>query len=220
MDNYGIERALVSHAYARELDPIDGNKRLQDEISDTPALSPLWVALPHHTNEFPAPEELISQMKKSDVKAITLLPTSDYFFTLAEWNCGELYSALEAYNIPLLLSMSDVDPYLERLYSILSEHPKMKLVLTNVNYRISRNLYPLLKLFPGLFVETSGIKGQDAIQDICDVFGSHRLLFGTNMPVGSGASAVAMITYANISTSDKERIAHENLDELLGGVLL
>ena len=220
MDNYGIDRALVSHAYARELDPTDGNKMLQAEIEGNSRFSPLWVALPHHTNEFPAPEELISNMKSSNAKAITLLPTTDYFFSLSEWNCGELFSALESYNIPLFLSMSDLDPYLEKLYNILKDHPKMKLVLTNVTYRISRNLYPLMKLFPSLFVESSGIKGQDAIQDLCEVFGSHRVLFGTNMPVGSGSSAVAMVTYANISTSDKERIAHANLDELLGGVLL
>lgn len=221
MDMYGIERALVSYSLAREFDLIEGNKMLLDEIKNDACLDPVWVAIPHHTNEFPAPEELIVQMKEANVKAITLCPTAaDYFFSLAEWNCGELYSALEEHNIPLLLDMNSVDREFEVLFKILSAHPKLKLLFTNVTYRVSRNLYPLMKKFPNLYVETSGIKGQDVIQDMCEVFGAGRLIFGSNMPLGSGASAVALITYSNISASDKERIASENLNELLGGVLL
>ena len=221
MDMYGIEKALVSHSIAREFDAVDGNKILLDEIKNDSCLTPVWVALPHHTNEFPAPEELISQMKADGVKVITLCPTpADYFFSLSEWNCGELYSALESHNIPLILDMNSIDREFEGLFKILNAHPKLKLLLTNVTYRVSRNLYPLMKKFPNLYVETSGIKGQDVIQDMCEVFGANRLVFGSNMPVGSGASAVALITYSNISASDKERIACENLNELLGGVLL
>jgi len=221
MDAYRIDRALVTHALARELDPIAGNEMLMDEIKGNDNLVPAWVVLPHHTNEFPAPEDLINQLKAKNVKAVTLLPSlADYYFSLSEWCCGELYSALEAYNIPLLLEMRSVDPNLEALHSILEAHPKLKLIFTNVTYRVSRNLYPLMKKFPNLYVETSGFKGQDGIQDLCEVFGASRVVFGSNMPVGSGSAAVAMVTYANISASDKARIASENLNDILGGVLL
>lgn len=221
MDEYGIEKAMVSHAVARELDPIAGNQMLANEIAKDSRLVPTWVILPHHTREFPAPDKLIAQMKQENIKAVTMYPSPmNYYFSLSEWNCGELYSALEEYKIPLLLPMPEIDPQLEALHSILEKHPDMKLIFTNVNYRVSRNLYPLMKKFAGLYVESSGFKGQDGIQDLCEVFGANRMVFGTNMPVGSGASAVAMITYANISNADKERIACENLNELLGGVLL
>ena len=221
MDQYGIESAMVSHAVARELDPIAGNQMLMDEIADAPRLSPIWVLLPHHTREFPAPDELIAQMKAQNVRMATMFAsTANYYFSLSEWNCGELYTALEAHQIPLLLAMGEFDPNLEGLYAILEKHPNLPLILTNVTYRVSRNLYPLMKRFPRLYVETFGFKGQDGIADLCEVFGAERMIFGSGMPVACGASAVAMITYSTISDSDKQKIASENLEALLGGVSL
>ncbi|MBQ3054475.1 MAG: hypothetical protein IJC88_00030, partial [Oscillospiraceae bacterium] len=43
MDRCGIERALVRHAVAAELDPMVGNQMLMEEIADTPNLTPLWT---------------------------------------------------------------------------------------------------------------------------------------------------------------------------------
>ncbi len=221
MDYYNIKQALVSHAFARELDPTTGNKMLENEIKGENCFSPCWVVMPHHTNEFPSPENLIGPMKSADVKAVTMYPgTGNYFFSLSEWNCGKLYSFLEEHGIPLILPMSELDDQLITLHDILQAHPRIKIILTNVLYSIARSLYPLMKKFPGLYLETSGFKTQDGIHDVCDVFGASKLIFGSNMPISSGASAIYMVLYAGISLADKERIAYENLNELLGGVLL
>lgn len=219
MDLYGIEKALVTHAFSRELDPVEGNARLMSEIKDNDNLLPLWVALPHHTGEFPAPNKLISMMKEHNVRGVTLLASpAYYFFSLQEWNCGDLYNALEEANIPLFIGYPQFDPNLEGLYTLLTNHPKLPVVLTNANYRLARNLYPLLARFDNLYVETFGFKAQDGIEDICDKFGAERLIFGSGMPESSGGGAVAMITYANISFEEKQKIASGNLEKLLGGV--
>ena len=221
MDALGIDRALVSHSVARELDPIAGNQMLMDEIAGNDRLLPLWTVLPHHTGEFPAPDVLVSQMKASNVRAVTMFPSlGEYYFSLKDWNCGELYAALEKHQIPLFIAMGQFDPNFDGLYELLTNHPNLNLVLTNVTYRIARNIYPLFKLFPRLSIETFGFKPMDGIEEVCERFGAQRLIFGSGMPHASGAAAVAMITYANISQADKERIAHENLDALLGGVAL
>lgn len=221
MEEYNIDKALVSHSVARELDPIVGNRMLDEEIKNEKRLLPCWIVMPHHTNEFPSPENLFLPMKESGVKAVTMYPSiGNYYFSLSEWNCGKLYSFLEESGIPLILPMSELDDELVTLHNILEFHPRIKIILTNVLYSIARSLYPLLKKFPGLYLETSGFKTQDGIQDVCDVLDSSKLIFGSNMPVGSGASAIYMLLYANISPADKEKIAYENLNELLGGVLL
>lgn len=219
MELYGIERALVTHAFARELDPVEGNARLMSEIKNETNLAPIWVALPHHTGEFPKPDKLISMMKEQDVRGVTLLASpAYYFFSLSEWNCGDLYDALEDARIPLFLGYPQLDPNLDGLYKILKKHSKLPVVLTNANYRIARNLYPLLSRFDNLYVETFGFKAQDGIEDICDKFGAERLIFGSGMPESSGGGAVTMITYANISFEEKQMIASGNLEKLLGGV--
>ena len=219
MSYYGIEKALVHHSMAREYDAEVGDGILMKELKGEKNLFPAWVALPHYTGEFPEPEEMIRKMKEDDVRAVILLP-ADYFYyghSVDEWCCGELYTALEKHRIPLFIGMSQM-PSMNSLFNICSAHPNLNVVLTNVDYRISRNLFPLMKKFGHLYLESSGYKAQDGIEEICGKFGAGRLLFGSNMPIMSGASAVCMITYANISDKEKKMIASENLEKLLGGV--
>ena len=219
MESYGIEKALVSHAFARELDPTEGNARLMNEIENDANFAPVWVVLPHHTGEFPEPKKLIKMLKEQNVRAVTMFPNAaNYFFSMEEWNCGELYDALEKARIPLFIAYPQIDPFLNGLNALLEAHPKLPVVLTNSNYRIARNAYPLLKKHKNLYLETFGFKAQDGIEEVCKLFGAERLIFGSGMPESSGAAAVTMITYANISFEEKQMIASGNLEKLLGGV--
>lgn len=218
MDRYGIGKALVWHSMSREYSPAVGNKMLLDEIKDHPELLPVWTVMHHHTGEMPEPEELINEMKKNGVRAVNMFPSmADLGYSLAEWNCGELFGALEKYNVPLFLGLEQLASGNE-LYEICVNHPGLKIVLTNVNYRIDRNIYALFKKCGNLRMETYGYKVHSGIEEICSNFGADRLIFGSGMPVYSGGAAVAPVIYARISRKEKEMIAGRNLEELLGGV--
>lgn len=219
MKAYGIERALVYHSMAREYNPQIGNSMLMEEIKSHPELMPVWVIMPHHTDEFPDPDKLIQGMRENNVRAVRMFPAiSDHGYSLSDWNCGELFNMLEEHKIPLFIGMEQTN--WEELHKICSNHPGLRIVVTGVTYRISRNLYPLMKAHDNLYIETMGYKVYNGIEDICSKFGTHRLIFGSSMPVSSGASAVTMINYARISDKEKNMIAHENLENLLGGVKL
>jgi len=217
MTYYSIEKALVHHSMAIEYDPLVGNNILMDELVGIKNLVPAWVVLPHHTGEFPAPDKLIEDMKIKGVCAAIIRP-NDYSFCVSEWNCGQLFSALEEHGIPLFISNSEIT--FDELHTLCSLHSDLNVVFTNVTYRVSRNLYPLMKKFKHLYLETSGYIAQDGIENVCSVFGANRLIFGSGMPVHSGASAVNIITYANISQNEKQMIASGNLERLLGGEVL
>lgn len=219
MAYYGVEKALVHHSMAREYDAEVGDGILMKELEGETKLVPAWVALPHYTGEFPAPDELIARMKAQNVRAVILMPGGYYAYghSVEEWCCGDLYQALEKHRVPLFLPAAQL-PGMDSVYHICTEHPELNVVLTGVDYRISRNLFPLMKRFGRLYVETSGFKPQDGIEEICSKFGAERLIFGSSMPIGSGASAVCMITYANITVGEKQLIAGGNLENLLGGV--
>lgn len=219
MARYGIKRALVYHSMAREYSPSIGNKMLMDEIKNYPFLVPVWTVMPHHTQEFPQPYELIEQMKANGVKVVTMFPSMmDQAYSLAEWNCGELFKVLEEHRVPLLLSFDQIT--WNELHDLLRNHPKLNVILTNVNYRIDRNIYALLGMFDNLFIETHGYKVHRGIEEICNKFGAHRLIYGSGMPVFSGSAAVAMINYAQIGQKEKEMIAYGNLEALLREVRL
>ena len=75
---------------------------LNDEIKPYNLLEPLWTVMPHHTGEFLPPEELILEMKKNQARAATMFPAMvDHGYSLADWNSGELLSALEKSGILL-----------------------------------------------------------------------------------------------------------------------
>lgn len=220
MENYGIKRALVYHSMAREYNPVVGNGMLMEEIKQYPSLYPVWAVMHHHTGEFPEPGELRKQLKANNIRAVRVFSAmADQGFGLSEWNCGELFSMLEECKVPLLLGFEQMAGWNE-LHEICSNHPGLKIIFTGVNYRIDRNAYALLEKFENLYVETSGYKGFEGIPEICRKFGAHRLVFGSAMPVLSGAAAVSMVNYADISEKEKRMIAYENLDNLLGGVQL
>ncbi|MEG2570983.1 MAG: amidohydrolase family protein, partial [Clostridia bacterium] len=181
--------------------------------------TPMWVVMPHHTHEFKAPVELRADLKKNGIRAVAILSDVAHFgFSLAEWNSGVLLSMLEECRIPVFVSMSCFDASFRELHDLLKAHPQLPVVLTEISYRVSRNIFPLMRLFPNLHLESYGYKAQDGIEELCREFGADRVVFGSGMPDASGAAAVAMITYANITDEEKALIASGNLDRLMGGV--
>lgn len=214
-DRYGIDCALMRYEYASSGVARLGNLELVDEIKNDSALLPVWYAIPHHTGEFPEPRELIRLMEKNDVRMLSL-PAGNW--TVAEWSCGELFTALEKHRIPLLLPLSRVGGDFNAVYGILKEHKDLRLILTGVGYTLMRDVYALLGTFPNLYICTSAYKGFRAIEDTVERFGAKRLVFGSGMPALSGAAAVATVTYAKISDEDKALICSGNIRRLLSEV--
>jgi predicted TIM-barrel fold metal-dependent hydrolase len=214
---YGIEGALAYHSMAREYSPSIGNQMLLEEISSLPFFKGVWVIMPHHTGEFPEPPVLREEMKKNNIKAVRMFP-SGQGYTFSEWCCGDLFGMLEECRIPLMMGVREAT-YSE-LYDVMFAHPEMRVILTDLYYSACRNLYPLLKKFEHIYVETIGYKIFGGIEEFCRLFGADRLVFGSGMPVYSGGSATGMINYARISDEEKHKIASGNLERLLGGVML
>ena len=214
MRTVGVDEALVFHTAARDADPPLGNRLLTDEIGGLENLKPVWVVMPHHTGEFPEPAKLLATMEKAGVKAVRMYPTKDYHsFSLAQWNSGDLLSALEEASVPLMLDLEIV--WWEAIQSVLERHPNLPVIAFNVSYRHNRFTYPLFERYQNLYVETSRYYGAGTIEDVVKRFGSGHILFGTNMPFCTGTTAVALISYADIPVEDKQAIAGDNLRALL-----
>lgn len=211
-ERYGIERAMMRYEYSATGIPRVGNQELLDIIKDDPGLFPVWYALPHYTGDFPAPEELVKQMKEHDVRMLTLVAGN---WTIGEWTCGELFRTMEKHKIPLYLPLARFNGGFAGLYEVLKAHPQLRVIVSAVSYTCLRDLYPLLAMFPNLYVCTSSLRTQMGLEEIADKFGAERLIFGTGMPGISGASSVALITYCKLDETRKQMIAAGNLERLL-----
>ena len=214
MKFHGICKALVYHSMAREYNPVVGNDMLLKEIGGNLELYPVWVIMHHHTGEFPKPDTLLFKMKENNIRAVRMFPgNSDHAYSIAGWNCGELFSMLEAKGIPLLIGMDQLT--WDDLHTLCSDFPALPVILSGAGYGSDRNLYALLEKCVNLYIETIGYKPHNGIEEICRVFGANRLIFGSGMPLFSAGSAVSMVNYARISEAEKRMIAAENLEKLL-----
>ena len=213
-DRYGIDFALMRYEYANSGNARLGNLELCEVIKGDSRLFPVWYVIPHHTGEFPPPAQLVDLMRKNDVRMVSM-PAGNWMLT--EWSCGELLSALEKHKIPLLLPLSRAGDF-NAVHNILRAHKELRVILTGVSYTTMRDVYPLLSIFPNLYISTSLYRGFEGIEDTVERFGAGRLVFGSGMPNVSGASSVALLTYARISDEDKALIGSGNIKRLLSEV--
>lgn len=219
MDRYGIGEALVYHFFAKRHAPGRGNALVSEAAAGSDRLHPCWVLLPPGTGEMPPLGTLAEQMRAGGVRAVRIAPeAAAHKYSLARVVCGELFDWLAEARIPVFVEQGaipwgDVDRLMEG-------YPGLRLVLVDVMYRINRDLYPRLRAYEGLYVETSGFQQHCGIQDVCERFGPGRLLFGSRLPLLCGGAAKHAVEHAGISEEAKQPVAGGNLRRLFGAVRL
>ena len=102
MDRYGIGRALVYSAMAKDSWPQEGNRQLMEMIKGEENIYPAWVGLPGHTGEFPDGETLKRQVKENRICALRLFP-NHHTYPTSDFCCGELFGAMNAMHMPVFL---------------------------------------------------------------------------------------------------------------------
>lgn len=213
-----IEDAMVYHNLAEEYHPKKGNEALMEAIKGYGNLHPVWVVMPNDAGEFYDPDELISLLRKNNVKMVRVFPSKgSHNYSLFLRGSQTLLKALDEHRIPLMIGMDQIS--YEEISNIASIYNNIPLILTNTGYRADRYLYPLLESFGNIYVETSSYKVHFGIEALCKKFGAERLIFGSGLPLYSAGSAVTMITHLLLPDEDKIKIAGGNLRRLLGGVI-
>lgn len=209
MGRYNIRQALVASTAAYEYNAREGNRLLAREIQPHANLFPLYALTPDRG----AFEEAASLLPSRPFAAL-LAPDRDHHnFSLREWCAGPLLAALERRRVPVFLRPSLVG--WEEVTAVLEAHAALPVVVTHTGYRADRYIYPLARRHPSLFVETSMYVGHRQLEEFARNFGAARLLFGTNLPYYTPGAAVAVLAYARLSDSERERVASGNLRALL-----
>ncbi|HIC96119.1 TPA: hypothetical protein EYP12_05780 [Candidatus Bipolaricaulota bacterium] len=215
MDRLGIDEALVWHSLSRFYAPMEGNRKLMEEIGGHSRLHPCWVLVPPFTSEAGTVEEMMAGMREHGVRAVRFFP-EEHGFKLASWNMGGLLEALEREGVPVFVDADQVD--LEEVHSLCEAYPRLPVVLSRTGYRQMRTLFALLAQHENFHMEISTFLLYRGVEEVVDKFGAERLLFGTSAPLQDPAGAATKLRYAEISREAREMIAHRNLERLLGQV--
>jgi hypothetical protein len=217
----GISGALVHHGLGRDYDPPAGNDALLSELDvpaptpGTPALVPCVTLLPPDTAEFPPLTEYLPALIHQGVRGARLYPKS-HNFSLEEWCAGELLSSLERHCLPVSIDLAETN--WSAIHSVCAAHPALPVIVTRVNYRNERFLYPLWRQHPRLHVEISLFQGHRGLEEVVERYGPERLLFGTGLPFFTAGGPIMMVARADVGDDARGAIAGGNLQRLIEGV--
>lgn len=218
MRHTGIHGALVYHTIAREYAPMYGNRHLVELIADEERLFPCWVVLPSISDEMLPPRELVGQMQSAGVLAAKMFPQRHHI-ALTEALCGELFSALEEAQIPLLLDAGlhgeDQQVTFKEVARLCRNHPDLPLLLQKVRWESTRDILSLMQQFPGISLEFSSFQVNYGLEFMKEKVGIDRLLLGTEWPFKSPGAAKSFIDYSELSEEEKAKVAGGNLAALL-----
>ncbi|WP_067177716.1 amidohydrolase family protein [Microtetraspora niveoalba] len=229
MDRVGVHEAAVYHVLAHEYAPEAGNELLLRELAGAAGgvrerLRPVGVVLPPHTGEAAEPEPLVAGLLASGVRMARIFPSSDmagHRFSLAPWCSGELLAALERVRMPLAVDFTLFrrgEPPWREIHDLVECHPDLPVILMDVQGRNNRTLYPLLKRFANLHVQSAGFNVHHGLEDLCERFGAHRVVFGSGYPLRSMGGALLQLDRAGLPAADRELIASGTLTRLLADV--
>ncbi|MFD2328213.1 amidohydrolase family protein [Cohnella sp. GCM10020058] len=218
LDFCGIDGAVVSHQTMADVDPDYGNRFVMEEVAKAPdRLYPTWTILPPVTEAQYAPERLFPAMKASGVKMLRAYPERNRYM-LGKVGMGELLGEIEAARIPLYLSPSEGWPM---IYEVLKEYPNLTVILYNYGlWSHARFTFPLFRAYGNVYIESGDMQTAGEIKEICNKFGSERILFGSDFPSNAIGGPLAALLGSGIGREELANIASLNLERLWSEVKL
>ncbi|MBP1991041.1 amidohydrolase family protein [Paenibacillus eucommiae] len=216
LDFCGIDSAVVYHNTMIDVFPNHGNDLIIGEVNKAPErLISTWTILPPITESEYAPEQLFHRMKENNVKLLRAYPEQNRYFLNAVV-MGELLEEITKAGIPLYLS-----PSLgwEMIYNVLKEYPDLTVIINNYGlWSHDRFLFPLFRAYKNVYIESGDMQTSGEIKDICNRFGSERILFGSDFPSNCIGGPLATLLGSGITQEHMDNIAHLNIERILQGV--
>lgn len=214
MDRLGVSRSLVWYTEARDYNCAWGNRKLIEEINASGAknrLIPAFTISAAMYYEDGALDELLEGMKKNNVRALRAFPGSlrhrirqlePIINALAELKPVLFFDSKDSVDFPGFLEFA-------------GRYPDIPMVYMQGMWTDLATMLDLLRSRKNILVDISWLHTPGTIEMMVEEFGAERILFGMGLKSQNGASIGALL-HADIDEEARERIAHKNLDELLG----
>ncbi len=218
-----IAKAVVTSKMAVDYDWDVGNKKLLKTClgEEIEGLHYGFILTPdaYYTYDF---SKYVKEAYKRKVRLFRVFPKRQLFY-VNDYYMKKIYKVLAGYRFPVMIDLKQLDitgnKYfdIDALQKVLEENTDLPFILeTSLKQcMFSRFYFPLLERYKNLYIEVSGMLLYDQIEGYVEKFGSERLIFGTNHPNIPMGINTNRIIFAQISESDKQNIAFDNLDKIM-----
>lgn len=225
MNVFSIDEALITHTFSQELHYREGTALTIRAATVSDRLHPVATVLaePLARQGPDAPIAYLEAVLAAGAEAIRVHPDPTHHimdrdvygrqFPLSPHALDYLFKRLETQSIPLFVEM--VQSSWDEVYAVCERYPGMPVVLLNVSYTQKRSLLAGLQRHSNLYCDISGYHAHRGIEEVCDLYGPTKLLFGTRLPLYNAMAAVSMLAYADLPIESLKAIAGGNLRALL-----
>lgn len=218
MERTGMAKGNVSSFIAKFLKPMEGNAQLLEDVSGKSRYTPCIVVTPWMFSTAAKVEAYVMEMVSRGALSVRLFPKT-HNYIINEWSNSFLLRFLEHHRIPLFVTTRDLD--WRMLHELSHDHPDLPVVLEQSETEAFFNLgylLPLLESCPNMYLETNRVHQYLALDTLVRTLGGGRFIYGSSLPLDDPYAQLAMITMGDFSQTNKEQIAHGNLEGLFAAV--
>lgn len=213
MDRLGIDKALVWHL------PTGSDDEMLKEIACTPGavqrLVPAMSISPDARQDSADYARIKEKVASGEVRAIRVLlakyrnrltPLEPLLEEIKQYKPVLLFDTRDPLKIPAFNT--------DHLMDLADKFPQIPMVYLQCEWITLGDACDLMRYRDNIYLDTSWLHMDQAIEHLIKDFGVDRLLFGVGPRSHNGASLAALV-HADISEEARELIAHGNLDKLL-----
>jgi predicted TIM-barrel fold metal-dependent hydrolase len=214
MDRLGISRALVWNVESVQNHALSSNEKLLEEIRNTPGAAgrifPALSASGLMTYEREGLASLKRQMKAVPCRALRF---NNAFGRLTLMQLAPVIKSICTLKPFIILAQDQAS--VADILEFAETFPDVPLVLTNVIWGPCITVFDLMRRRRSILMDTSWFHTFEAIELAVKHFGADRLVFGTGLKSHNGA-AIGALARADITVTQRRKIAYGNLDRLTG----
>ena len=211
MDRHGVERALIYHAQAESISPIDGNNFLKSWLDDSGRLQPQWVVMPTDNS--------LQQIKilhgQGQVQSTRLYDTGPAGLPFRPWAYDNLLAWLCEAKVPLWIHLPDANP--DHIVTTLQDYPDLVTVLVGAHYAHALWVRPLLYHLPNAHLEVSRYEPIGEIEALRNKFGTERLIYGSWYSRYAMGPILYYLHQTDFSEAELALVCAGNLERILRG---
>lgn len=217
LERYGIRRAIVAHAAARDCDPTAGNRLLIEAIAGEESFWGAAVLAPGAPLE--ESRACVRSLVARKIRVVRVFPRL-HNWLLSSWCAGPWLDVLEELRLPLAVWHTEAS--WDDVAAVCRAHPRLPVIVEGPNRKLlyhNRVYYRLLEQFANFHLEIHNLVGYLGVDDVVRRFGSRQLIFGTFFPRQDPNVPMMLVTHGGLSRTDQENVAYANMERLIDGVI-
>ena len=219
MKRFDVAYAFVYHTVSRDSDSVLGNAAIDRLITDD-RLYKIWAYEFSDVNEQMSPGDFLRIALEDNIKAIMINPSVRNIRITRNHRINALAELMEQRRIPLILfyrqwdAGEDIIDWYE-LADFCNRYPNLPVISQEWRSRANRPMFDALQATKNLIVSLASIWQAQMIELLVNNFGAERIVFSLGLPELDPGMFQAVVRYSNIPDDDKQKIAYENIQNIM-----